>query len=65
MGKTLLGYTEKEVWRMTYRKLINLYKEYWKDNKYKEMVYMSLYNEMNLNRYDDEEVSIDDAIPEG
>lgn len=27
-GKTLLGYSEKEVWRMTYRKLDLLFKEY-------------------------------------
>lgn len=32
IGKTLLGYTEREVWRMTPRKLILLYHEYQKEN---------------------------------
>jgi len=31
IGKTLLGYTEKEVWRMTLRKLMLLYIEYQKE----------------------------------
>ena len=31
IGKTLLGYTEKEVWRMTLRKLMLLYTEYQKE----------------------------------
>jgi hypothetical protein len=31
VGKTLLGYREKEVWRMTLRKLILLYVEYQKE----------------------------------
>jgi len=32
IGKTLLGYTEKEVWHMTLRKLVLLYKEYQKEH---------------------------------
>jgi hypothetical protein len=32
IGKTLLGYTEKEVWKMTLRKLLLLYTEYQKEN---------------------------------
>lgn len=28
IGKTLLGYSEKEVWYMTLRKLMQLFKEY-------------------------------------
>lgn len=37
IGKTLLGYTEKEVWRMTLRKLMLLYTEYQKEHgTYKE-----------------------------
>lgn len=32
IGKTLLGYTEKEVWHMTIRKLILLYTEYQKEH---------------------------------
>lgn len=31
IGKTLLGYTEKEVWHMTLRKLMLLYIEYQKE----------------------------------
>jgi len=37
IGKTLLGYPEKEVWHMTLRKLMLLYTEYQKHNgTYKE-----------------------------
>jgi hypothetical protein len=37
IGKTVLGYTEKEVWRMTLRKLVLLYAEHQKHNgTYKE-----------------------------
>jgi len=32
IGKTLLGYTEKEVWHMTLRKLMLLYQEYQKEH---------------------------------
>ena len=32
IGKTLLGYPEKEVWRMTLRKLMLLYTEYQKEH---------------------------------
>jgi len=31
VGKTLLGYSEKEVWQMTIRKLMLLYTEYQKE----------------------------------
>ena len=37
IGKQILGYTEKEVWRMTFRKLELLYVEHLKANGlYKE-----------------------------
>ena len=32
IGKTLLGYSEREVWHMTVRKLILLYDEYKKEH---------------------------------
>jgi len=32
IGKTLLGYSEREVWRMTLRKLVLLYTEYQKEH---------------------------------
>ena len=31
IGKTLLGYSEREVWKMTLKKLILLYEEYQKE----------------------------------
>jgi hypothetical protein len=38
IGKTVLGYTEKEVWRMTLRKLLLLYTEHQKyTGSYKEV----------------------------
>ena len=32
IGKTLLGYTEREVWNMTLRKLFLMYDEYKKEH---------------------------------
>jgi len=32
IGKTLLGYSEREVWSMTLRKLLLLYEEYKKEH---------------------------------
>jgi len=32
IGKTLLGYSEREVWHMTLRKLMLLYTEYQKEH---------------------------------
>jgi ribosomal protein L19E len=56
-----LGYHEKEIWRMTIRKLLDIFNEYKKYYKYRDAVYMALYQELGIREAEGD----NDIIPEG
>lgn len=57
-----MGYTEEEIGEMTPRKLTLLYREYEKEYRYRDSVFVALYQFFGINEKSEDEDSISEDV---